>query len=94
MSGKKKPPSKRWVKGATKSPLSSISGNTKFQRRREKEDESKLRTWRRDAAIFAAKKEAKGAEKSHETSGEESELAGEANNGLLFVDKRPSTRKN
>ena len=38
-----KPKSKRWVKGATKSPLSSISGNRPVQRRCEKEDESKLR---------------------------------------------------
>lgn len=50
----KEPESKQWVKGATKSPLLSISGNRLVQRRCEKEDESKLRTWRKDAMKMAA----------------------------------------
>lgn len=39
----KKPVSKRWLKGVTKSLLSSISGNRLVQRRCEKEVESELR---------------------------------------------------
>jgi hypothetical protein len=89
----KKPASKRWVKGATKSPLSSISGNSLVQRRCRKEDESKLRAWRNDAVKMAAELAAKELEESIENEEDDTSLAGEAIDGLYFMDPGPFTSK-
>ena len=89
----KKPISKRWVKGATKSPLSSISGNRLVQRRCEKEDESKLRAWRKDAVKMAADLAAKELEETLENEEDDTLLANEAIDGLYFMDPGPYTSK-
>jgi hypothetical protein len=89
----KKPKSKRWVKGATKSPLSSISGNKLVQRRCEKEDESKLRAWRKDAVKMAADLAAKELEETLENEEDDTLLANEAIDGLYFMDPGPYTSK-
>jgi hypothetical protein len=85
--------SKRQVKGATKSPLSSISGNALVQRRSEKEKESKLRTWRKDALKIAADLAAKELEETLEDEEDDTSLAGEAIDRLYFMDPGPFTAK-
>jgi hypothetical protein len=90
---RKKPKNKRWVKGATKSPLSSISGNKLVQRRCEKEDESKLRAWRKDAVKMAADLAAKELEETHENEEDDTLLANEAIDGLYFMDPGPYASK-
>jgi hypothetical protein len=87
----KKPVSKRWVKGATKSPLSLISGNRLVQRRFEKEDESKLRAWRKDAVKMAADLAAKKLEETLENKDDDTLLADDASDGPYFTDTGPYT---
>jgi hypothetical protein len=89
----KKLASKRWVKGATKSPLSSISGNRLVQRRCEKEDESKLRAWRKDAVKMAADLAVKEFEETVENEEDDTLLANEAIDGLYFMDPGPYTSR-
>jgi hypothetical protein len=90
---RKKLVSKRWVKGAIKSPLSSISGNSLVQRRYRKEDESKLRAWRNDAVKIAAELAAKELEETHESEDDDTLLPNEAIDGLYFMDPGPYTSK-
>jgi hypothetical protein len=89
----KKSKSKRWVKGATKNPLSSISGNSIVQRRCEKEDESKLRAWRKDAVKMAADLAAKELEETLENEEDDTLLANETIDGLYFMDPGPYTAR-
>ena len=88
-----KPKSKRWVKGATKSPLSSISGNRLVQQRSKKEDDSKLRAWRKDAVEMAADLAAKELEETLENEEDDTLLANEAIDGLYFMDPGPYTSR-
>jgi hypothetical protein len=87
----KKPVSKLWVKGAKKSPLPSISDNRIVQRRCEKEDESELRTWRKDAVKIAADLAAKELEETLENEDDDTLLDNEAIDGLYFMDPGPCT---
>jgi hypothetical protein len=77
------------MKGATKSPLLSISGNRLVQRRCEKEEESKLRAWRKDAEKIAADLAAKELEETFENKKDNTLLANEAIDRLYFMDPRP-----
>jgi hypothetical protein len=80
-------------KGSHEGPHSSISGNRLLQRRCEKEDESKLRTWRKDAMKMAAGLAAKELEETLENEDYDTLLANEAIDGLYFTHPGPFTSK-
>jgi hypothetical protein len=89
----RKPVSKRWVKGANKSPLSSISGNSRVQERLQKEEESKLRKWQKDARRMAAELADKEVEEMAETEEDDTELGLELIDGLYYMDPGPNVSK-